>query len=300
MNQPIISDKELLQELKSRFERAENQASEQAHLISQLRKVNEKLLVSEQVKSNFLSNIRNEFNNPLASVLELSKNIASGSLNASQLKKFSDLLYEEAFKLDFQLRNIFMAAEIEAGESAFSVSAITVSSLLQNIAETLRHQAEKKQIILNLNLETNSEKLFFTDAEKLHLIVLNLLSNAIQFSHERQQIIINSHIENELLTVSVKDHGQGIDEEQTAQIFDRFRQAKEGSMKSHGGHGLGLTISKALAEIISGELSFVSEKEKGSTFTIVVKEAQGINNSAGVSSLSGNDFMFEGDSDITL
>ena len=85
---------------------------EERKLTTELNAVNEKLLASEKLKSNFLSNIRNEINNPISSVLELSKNIAQGDMSPDMMQEFASLIFSEAFDLDFQLRNIFISAEL--------------------------------------------------------------------------------------------------------------------------------------------------------------------------------------------
>src|SRR3954470_14399093 len=112
-----ISDHDLIQELKLRFETKEKLFTEQLTLLTELKHVNEKLVLSEGLKSNFLSNIRNEINNPVASILGLAKNIAEGDLSQEATKKFATLIYSEIFSLDFQLRNILASAELEAGEA---------------------------------------------------------------------------------------------------------------------------------------------------------------------------------------
>ena len=102
-----LTDTELLQELKNRFDKNSLLLEEEKNLTAQLNAVNEKLILSEDLKTNFLSNIRNEINNPIASILELSKNIMEGNMDVDAMKKFGALIHAEAFDLDFQFKNIF-------------------------------------------------------------------------------------------------------------------------------------------------------------------------------------------------
>lgn len=295
-----ISDIELLQELKQRFEENTRTLNEQRSLMEQLKSVNEKLLVSEHLKTNFLSNIRNEINNPIASILELSKNISEGNMSLESVKKFADLIFAETFNLDFQLRNIFFSAEIEAGESLLSVISVNIFSVINNVIDSFKNQIKKKGITLKVNNTINKNQIFHTDSEKLHLIISNLLSNAIQYSHAGGSIEINCKLENRQLIFSITDKGIGISEEDKNKIYDRFRQLEGGSTKTYGGHGLGLSITKALLEIINGAISLESKKGKGSTFTVVINESEEIDVGEDIFSEEGNDFLFNDSDKITF
>jgi signal transduction histidine kinase len=290
-----ISDIELIQELKKRLEKNQSVMEEQKSLLLQLRMVNEKLIISESLKSNFLSNIRNEINNPIASVLELSRNISKGQLDQESMQKFGALVYGEAFNLDFQLRNIFLSAEIEAGEAVLSVTSINILSLINNVIDSFQHQFDKKGIELAKNFNFDPENNFHSDAEKLHLILSNLLSNAVQYTNSKGTVEIQGKIINKQLTISIADNGIGINNDHKNKIFDRFRQLDEGSTKTYGGHGLGLSITKALLEIVNGTVTLESQEGEGSTFTIAIPESEILSKNNNVVSLDGNDFLFNND-----
>jgi len=293
-----ISDEDLLNELKTRFEERKKTLQEQEALMAQLSAVNKKLLASEQLKSNFLSNIRNEINNPITATLELSKNIAEGNLDANTITKFANLIYSETFNLDFQLRNIFLSAELEAGEAQLSVISVDVSSVIDNIIKSFKHESDKKGIHLNFKNNLDNQQLFHTDTEKLFLIISNLLSNAIKYSHNNSCIEVCCTIENNQLVIAVKDEGIGISMKDTSVIYDRFRQLDEGPCKSYPGQGLGLSITKALLEMISGEILLESTIGVGSTFTIRVNELEVPENNIATFSSDGNDFLFEDNDDM--
>ncbi len=292
-----FTDKELLRELKRRFDENKAILEEERALFSQLSDVNEKLLESEHLKSNFLSNIRNEINNPIASILELSKNIYEGNLNEKSIKKFASLIFSEAFDLEFQLKNVFLSAEIEAGESPLSVISVNINSLLINVIDSFRPKLEKKEIIFNFHNSIEDHLIFKTDSEKLHLILSNLFSNAIQFNHQGGNIDVYSSIENEQLVIVIKDSGIGISNKNKEKIYNRFHQIEEGSTKTYGGHGLGLSITKALLEIIEGDISLESKLGEGTSFCVRIKNLGGSDASNHVYSADGNDFLFDQDDD---
>ena len=300
MERNNITDEELLAELKRRFDENNANLEQERKLIAELNKVNEKLLASEHLKSNFLSNIRNEINNPIASILELSKNIYEGQLDLDSMKAFATLIFSEAFDLDFQLRNIFLSAEIEAGESPLSVISVNISSLIETVISAFKTKIDKKGLSFSWENEIDNQTIFKTDSEKLHLILSNLIANAIQFNKPEGSIVIKSKIEEGVLSISIEDSGIGISNENQTKIYDRFHQIEEGSTKTYGGHGLGLSITKALLEIIEGEISLESEEDKGSKFTLSINQLEGFDEDEDTFSSDGNDFLFDQDEDDML
>ena len=134
----------------------------------------------------------------------------------------------------------------------------------------------------------------------MHLILSNLLANAIQFNAQGGLITINSSIENNQLIIVITDSGIGISENQQEKIYDRFHQLEEGSTKTYGGHGLGLSITKALLEIIEGTISLESKLGQGTTFTIRVNELGTSQGDDDTFSSDGNDFLFDQDEDDML
>ena len=295
-----LTDEELLSELKRRFDDNKKMLEDERLLIEELNTVNQKLLASENLKSNFLSNIRNEINNPIASILELSKNIREGEMDVESMKRFAGLIFSETFDLDFQLRNIFLSAEIEAGESPLSVISVNITSLVSNVVESFKTKMDKKgiQLIFNNTIEENT--IFKTDSEKLHLILSNLLANAIQFNHHGGKIEIDTKIDENKFFFSIKDNGIGIAEDELEKIYDRFHQIESGATKTYGGHGLGLSITKALLEILEGNITVYSNLNVGSNFIIEINQLEINEGEEDIYSSDGNDFMFDQDEDDML
>ncbi len=295
-----LTDTELLQELKNRFDKNSLLLEEEKNLTAQLNAVNEKLILSEDLKTNFLSNIRNEINNPIASILELSKNIMEGNMDVDTMKRFGVLIHAEAFDLDFQFKNIFLSAEIEAGESPLSIISVNVGSILDNIISSFEYRIHKKKIQVTFENLIEEFHYFHTDTEKFHLIMSNLLANAITFNREGGSIKIVSKIENNQLIISVQDTGIGISDKNKERIYNRFLQLDTGSIKTYGGHGLGLTVTKAMLEIIQGEITLSSEVGVGSIFTVTIDQFENAGDDSGISSTDGNDFLFGQDEEDML
>jgi signal transduction histidine kinase len=294
-----LTDREFLEELQRRFDKNREMLEAERELIKKLNEVNQKLVESEKVKTNFLSNIRNEINNPLASILELSKNLSLGTVPEDMQEKCAEMIQSEAFELDFQLRNIFVSAELEAGEAPLSVISVNVRSLIESVIDSYSRKITRKGIVLHVQHGIDDGVIFRSDAEKLHLILSNLLSNAIQFNHDNGSVTIVSDLKDGVLTVSVSDTGIGMEAADLQNIYNRFHQIEAGSTKTYGGHGLGLSVTKALLDIIDGTIEVKSQTGKGTLFMIKVKELEG-NQHEDVFSSDGNDFLFDSADDDML
>lgn len=273
-----ISDELLIEELNKRLRGYKDALEKLNELNSQLVEVNKKLTESESLKSHFISNITNELVNPFASILGLSKSIIETSeKNPEKIKKMAFLIYQEAFSLDFQLKNIFAAAEIEAGEALPQISNVNIIELTSGLIENYYNESQQKQInielIDNISNDNKTPFLFKTDSEKLTIVLSNLLSNAIKYTNKKGKIVIEIKQEDNMLHISVKDNGIGISQKDQKVIYDRFKRLDDGINSLNRGHGLGLSINKAYIDLLDGELLLESTEEKGSIFTVILPES---------------------------
>jgi signal transduction histidine kinase len=290
-----LTDQELIDELQRRFEENKKTIQELKDLTEELKIVNNKLEESEALKSHFISNITNEIINPFTSILGLSRNIlAVKKENWKRVISMVALIHSEAFNLDFQLRNIFLAAKIEAGEIYPEILNVDLKNLVKSVLDAFRIESKKKGLTLDLEFDIKPEKglifYFKTDPEKVKLALANLISNAIKFSYEDNKIIIRVWKEQETIFVSVQDFGTGISEANQKIIFDRFKRLDSGINSLNRGHGLGLSINKAVIDLLQGKIVIASEVNKGATFTFSIPEAK--TNIAGFST-DGNEFLFD-------
>ena len=297
MNNIKITDELLIEELKKRFEEKKQSLQELEKLTKDLKEVNKKLAESEALKSHFISNITNEIVNPFTSIVILSKNILSVKKGDwDKVMKMAKLIHTEAFNLDFQLKNIFAAAEIEAGELFLEVSNVSVDTLIKAVTESFETEALKKKISFEFVFEGKAENevLFKTDSEKLRLVLSNLIDNAIKFS-KNAKVIVTRKIKDNTLSISVKDFGIGISEKNQQIIFDRFKRLDTGINSVNRGHGLGLSINKALLDFLNGKIDIESKKNEGTTFTIEIPEIQ---HDAESFSADGSDYIFDTEDEI--
>jgi len=251
---------------------------ENEELVRSLYEVNEKLRDSERLKGHFISNITNEIVNPFTSVLALAENIKHLKEDEiSVAHHMAELIFEEAFHLDFQLKNIFAAAHIEAGKEEIKCSVINLNELNNQIGQFFKPLLDKKRIQLSVNFidEANSEEpaTFTTDREKLEMILKNLISNSIKYSPEDSVVELRYFLRAGELHVEVLDHGKGINPEDRKIIFDRFKQLDEKINSINTGHGLGLSIVQAYTEMLGGKVSLNDNFDSGTNVMVFIPES---------------------------
>jgi signal transduction histidine kinase len=273
-----LTNEQLLGELARRMQETDSNQQELDQLNSTIRDLSLRLNESEALKSHFISNISNELVNPFTSILALAENILSVEKeNWKKVIQMVALIHTEVFNLDFQLKNIFAAAKIEAGETFPEITLVNVDKLMGNLINSFKYEARRKRLKINYASKNSSSKettLYFkSDAEKIYLVVSNLLSNAIKFSFDEGEIQIQAIKEEDQLHISVKDFGQGISKANEQIIFDRFKRIDNGINSINRGHGLGLSIIKALTDLLSGKIHFTSELGKGATFHLHITES---------------------------
>lgn len=278
-----LSDKQLLRELRVRLEERKSFEEKYNVLFNEYQLLGKRLKESEALKSHFISNITNEIVNPFSSIIGLSKSILS--VEKQDWKKIVSmvaLIHSEAFNLDFQLKNIFTAAKIEAGEVQPNISKVNIRSLVQTVIDSFTVVARKMgiEIELDYKIEFGFGKNFYykTDSEKLKQILTNIVNNAVKYSYKDSKVIVTLWVEDDILNISVQDFGTGISDKNQKIIFERFKRLDTGINSINQGHGLGLSITKSLLDLLNGTINIKSKKGEGTTFTISLPESSAVVN----------------------
>ncbi len=290
-----ISDEKLIEEVKKRLDEKNRAINDLRATTLNLEDVNKKLQDSESLKSNFLSNIRNEINNPLTTLVALSGELSvMKSFEEEDISSFIRMIYLEALNLDFQIRNVLMAADLEAGESKLNITKTDLNSIIDSCLKNLTPFMEIHKI--NLIKEGPEDIWINTDSDRLFIAILNLLRNGINFNREGGRLEISFGESDEEFFFTVKDEGIGIESKDQQIIFDRFKQLDAGTQKKYMGHGLGLSVTKAAVESIDGLISVESQPGEGSSFTLMCKKK--MENEIGGISTTGIEFFCDADEEF--
>lgn len=166
------------------------------------------------------------------------------------------------------IEDLVDTSRIVAGRLRLELRAVPLHSLLRSVVETLRLTAQEKQVVLEAEIAP-AIGLVQADPGRIQQIAANLLSNAIKFTPAGGRVQVHARRDGDIVELSVADSGRGISATFLPHVFDRFRQADPISNRSEGGLGLGLAISKQLAELHGGTISAASDGEgHGATFTV--------------------------------
>ena len=245
----------------------------------ELKTAKEKAEESDKLKSAFLANMSHEIRTPMNAILGFSTLMRTRVLTEEKRKDYIDLINSNCRQLLRIITDIIDISKIEAGQISIFNKNFNLNKTLQELYLNFGNQIEAMQKPIELVFKVglaNEYSSVFTDKVRLEQILSNLLANAIKFT-DRGKIEFGYFIDRRSdIIFYVKDTGIGMTQEEQNVIFDRFRQVSSSYNKIYGGTGLGLTISKGLAEKLGGKIWVESEIEVGSTFYFNIAYKPGI------------------------
>ncbi|MDJ0659451.1 MAG: HAMP domain-containing sensor histidine kinase [Crocosphaera sp.] len=231
---------------------------------------NRKLQSSSDHKSDYLSHVSHELRTPLAGILGFSKMLKQeiyGTLNNKQ-KEYVNGIRVSGEHLLALVNDFLDLSKIEANKEELFLETVAVEDICLAAISIVQPKANEQNLDLVLNLSDQVD--FCTvDQRKIKQILINLLSNAIKFTEEGSVTLQVKKVDN-LLTFSVIDTGIGIKEDDQKKLFQPFQQIHSNLSRKHKGTGLGLALSRKLAQLHQGNLTLSSEYGKGSCFTLAL------------------------------
>lgn len=270
------------------------------------------LLRAQKAKEQFLANVSHEIRTPINGIAGMAT-LLSQNPTAKEQVTYLNAIKSAADNLKVIINDILDLASIESGKLNFERIGFNISELLVSIIDSFTVQSKQKKIELSFSLDNQISPVLVGDPFRLNQILINLIGNALKFTHAGQ-IKINCKLEkvhgrNQLIRIDVTDTGIGIPSEKLNTIFESFSQADASVTRKYGGTGLGLTIVKQLVELQKGHISVESEEGVGTTFSIVIpymvgdvnqveENASIINNKTDQVSLKGLKVLLTEDNDI--
>ncbi len=248
--------------------------------VTELKKNQEELIKAKQVAENakdlqsqFLSNMSHEIRTPMNGIIGITRILQNTKLNEEQ-QKYMNAVRRSADNLMVIINDILDFSKIEAGKLTIEDTQFVLKEQLNVLEEIINHKLKEKDIYLKYNVSPEVPNTLIGDPVRLNQILLNLVGNAIKFTHKGGITLdIQKIHENEgFLSVQfdVRDTGIGIPEDKLDSIFSSFTQASSSTTRKFGGTGLGLTISKQLVELQQGEIWVTSTEGEGSTFSFTI------------------------------
>lgn len=225
---------------------------------------------ANQAKSEFLAAMSHELRTPLTSIRGFAELMEVRSKDP-RTQEQAGLIRQGAEHLNALLTEILDLAKIEAGAMPTHTEPVALRELVNDVTELFRVSAVAKSLALTTTVVPEAPSTLVTDRLKLKQILNNLLSNAIKFTESGTvDLSVVPSAEGTQVLLQVKDTGPGIDPALHERIFDKFSQGDARVSYEHGGTGLGLALSRALAELLGGTLTVVSLPGEGATFTLAL------------------------------
>lgn len=226
---------------------------------------------SDQLKTAFLANMSHEIRTPMNAILGFAQ-LLENDISKEKKETYLRVIYDNGHSLLRLIEDIIDVSKIEAGELEIFEEEVNMNLLLSEVLLTFKQELSKypEKSIKMRKIDPEDGLVVKTDAARLKQILTNLMHNAIKYT-ESGEITIGYSVEDEVMKFFVKDTGLGIRAEYLDEIFDRFRKIETDiSKKIQPGTGIGLSISRHLAELLGGEMSVKSEFGIGSEFFFTI------------------------------
>lgn len=264
-------DRELKEALGRQLRRKAEQ--ERLQLLKELEEAKELAELANQRKSKVLAFVAHEFKNPLKAVNTFAELLLKDSTNplTKNQQAYVSHISTACDHLRELINDILDIAPIEAGVIELQIQRVRLDSLLEDVRAIMQHPAEKKQVSLHFNTQSEIDYLQI-DSKRFRQILINLLSNAVKYTHDGDTVSLNifakpapTHPEAELV-IQVIDHGPGIPEAELKNLFQDYYRVRNKLTVQKEGLGLGLALTQKLVELHQGNIQVQSNQESGTCF----------------------------------
>ncbi len=223
---------------------------------------------ANEFKSAFLANMSHEIRTPLGAILGFAEILADPNTKADDRQQFVSIIERNGRLLSRLIDDILDLSKVESGILELEIIPFSLRKILETLQSNVQMVAQSKSLSVELEIDEQMPDELVGDPTRLSQILMNLLQNAIKFTdHGRIQWKISA--ESDVVFFDIIDTGIGIAPEQASKLFVPFRQADESITRRYGGTGLGLALSRKLAQLLGGDIQLVeSQLNKGSRFQV--------------------------------
>lgn len=225
---------------------------------------------ANQFKSQFLANMSHEIRTPLGAILGFAELLKENNLSEENRQQYLNIITRTGTTLVSIINDILDLSKVEAGKLEISKEVCSLKEITNDMHELLKIRSEKNGIAFEVEQFNEVPEFIYTDPIRLSQILVNITGNAIKYTKEGS-VYVRFGIQDNELQFYIKDSGIGLNHHEISKLFLPFSQADQSIRKKYGGTGLGLVLSRRLAELLGGNVNLEkTEIGKGSIFSIKI------------------------------
>jgi signal transduction histidine kinase len=233
-----------------------------------------RLHAARQMQTDFVANVSHELRTPLTAVKGTVETLRDGAVEDPKVRdRFLETIEVETDRLIRLVNDLLLLSRADSEALNLRREPVDLAGLARETVDRLAHRAEAQGLELQVQVEPRLPRVL-ADADRIEQVLVNLLDNAIKYSHEGSVVRVHAASDpSGMVCVSVEDEGIGIPAAELVRIGERFYRADKARSRAQGGSGLGLAIARALVEAHGGCLSLESEEGRGTTASFCLPAA---------------------------
>jgi two-component system phosphate regulon sensor histidine kinase PhoR len=227
-----------------------------------------------KIKSDFVSNVSHELRTPLALISMFAETLEMGRVRSEEKKnEYYTIISHETARLGRIVNRILNFSQMEAGKRKYNFANVQLNTIIEEVFNTYKFHLQNKGFKFT-SLPDNNIPLIYADKEAVSEAIINIIDNAVKYSHDNKEVELSTGTIGELVYVKIKDHGIGISLQDQKKIFEKFFRVSSGYVHNTKGTGLGLSLVKHIMDAHKGEITLHSTPGSGSSFILKFKTSQ--------------------------
>jgi two-component system phosphate regulon sensor histidine kinase PhoR len=221
----------------------------------------------ENIRTDFAANVSHELRTPITALKGFSETLLDGAMYDEEvLKEFLEIMLRESTRLDLMVQDILQLSRIEHGQVKTNMEWLPIRDVVNEVFQILQQKIELKN--MTTIVEDPENVVIYANHDQLKQVLMNLIANAISYTPENGNVLVDVTQEHEEAKIQVIDNGIGIPKQDQARIFERFYRVSKARSRNAGGTGLGLSIVRWVVENMNGHIELYSEVNVGTTFVV--------------------------------
>lgn len=224
---------------------------------------------SEKMQKGFIADASHELRTPITAIKGMSEILLrDDDIDVGTRREFLDIIHNEGGRLELIVEDLMQMSRLERSNVLLNTEQINIYEVTEEVIKSLELEAKRR----NLSIINDAHDVYLeADRNMIYRLLANLVKNGIAYS-DKGEITISTHLVDNEVTISVKDNGIGIPEEDLDNIFERFYRVDKARARDSGGTGLGLSICKKIVEIHNGALNVQSTVGEGTVFKVILRK----------------------------